>query len=156
MFRFVVLPCFVFVLPVLILSSYGLILAIDNIDTTDATSFSDYQTALAQDYSRAIILGYDSSCTFHGNVDPNFVTGYQNAVAAGFSDIHTSWLPCTGSANSCKNVSIQIVDLFTTIVTNNMTIGKIWLNLALDPTCINKVRIQVHEPLIQSINRAFV
>ena len=154
MFRFVVLPCFVLVLSVLTLSSYGLISAVDS---TDAVTEAEYSGALKGGFTRAIIRGYDSFCGGGGEVNPNFVAAYQNAVAAGYTDIQTYFLPCNGNGNNCKAYSIQLIELLTTIVENKMNIGMVWLDLEQDPDCNNNVkRFQVHELQIRCINGAVI
>lgn len=140
MFHFVVLACFVVVLPVLIFPSYGLVYVIDS---TDAVPEANYSQLLQAGFTRAIIRGYDSACTRGGEVNPNFVYSYVNARAAGYTDIQTYWLPCNGNGNPCSTYGAQITDLLATIVGNDMEIGMIWLDLERDPDCNNNVRIQV-------------
>jgi hypothetical protein len=154
MFRFVVLVCFV-VLPVLISPSYGLV---NVIDCTDAVvPVANYSQIRQEGFTRAIIRGYDSACTSGGEVNPNFVSSYENARAAGYTDIHTYWLPCNGNGNPCSSYDDQLLELLTTIVEYGMDIGMIWLDLEQDPDCNNNVRIQLEvlEPRIQFINWGF-
>ena len=138
MFRLVVLPCFVLVLPVLILSSYGLILAVDSAGPTQAISYSYLGI---RGFTRAIIRGYDPACSKGGQVNSDFVKSYANARAAGFTDIQTYFLPCNGKTHNCKDYGTQLRELLTTISGNNMTIGMIWLDLEYDPDCSDSVRI---------------
>ena len=154
MFRFVLVPCIVLVLPGLILSSYGLIYAIDSTDVISKASYSDL---LKKNFTRAIIRGYNPACsTTGGEVNPDFVASYNNSKAAGYTDIQTYWLPCNGDGNKCKPYDVQLNELLTTFVNHHMEIGMIWLDFERDSDCPNNVRIQLHEPRIRFINWTFV
>ena len=158
MFRFVLIPCIVLVLPGLILSSYGLIYAIDSTGVIPKASYSDL---LKKNFTRAIIRGYNPACSSTGGeVNPDFVASYNNARAAGYgangTDIQTYWLPCNGDGNDCKEYKVQLNELLATFVNHSMDIGKIWVDLERDSDCPNNVRIQVHDPRIRFINWTFV
>jgi hypothetical protein len=78
------------VLPALIASSYGLIYTVD---FSKLVPKATYVTALGEGFTKAIIRGYEEACSKGGEVDPNFVPSYQNARAAGFTDIDIYWFP---------------------------------------------------------------
>ena len=148
MFCFFVLQCFVLVLPVLIPLSYGLISAVDS---TDAITKVDYSAVLKGGFTRAIIRGYDSACTSGGEVNPNFVTAYQNAVAAGYTDIHTYWLPCNGMVITAGRLASNSPSFRQRFLKMRWRLG--WFGLIWNTIRIATiyVRIQVHEPRIWSI-----
>ncbi|KZP08576.1 glycoside hydrolase family 25 protein [Athelia psychrophila] len=72
-----------------------------------------------------------------GQVDPNFVGSYNNARAAGYTNIDAYWFPCSGSGNSCKSYATQIADLGATFSAHSMDIGRIWIDMEADSTCNN-------------------
>ena len=121
-------------LSALIASSYGLIYAVDS---SQLVPESDFATALSEGFTRAIIRGYEEACSVGGEVDPNFVGSYNNAVAAGFTDIDTYWFPCNGSGNNCKSYATQISELGATFSEYSLNIGTIWIDLESDPDCDN-------------------
>ncbi|CAO3633379.1 unnamed protein product [Cunninghamella blakesleeana] len=111
---------------------YGLTPGVDN---SALVSQATYAKALGQGFTKLVIRGYQEACSSGGRVDPNFVTNYKNAVAAGYKDIDTYWFPCTGSGNSCKSFSAQLKELGTTFNNNKLNIGRIWVDIETDPTC---------------------
>ena len=138
MFRFIVVPCYVLVLPGVILSSYGLIHAIDSTDVMPEAIYCDL---LKHNFTRAIIRGYTPACCTGGRVNPSFVPSYKNARAAGYTDIQTYWLPCNGKGNNCKTYKVQMDELLATIAENVMEIGMIWLDFERDADCPKNVRV---------------
>lgn len=80
-------------------------------------------------------------------MDPNFVATYNNARAAGITNIDTYWyvifvqsllalslfqgishrFPCTGSGNKCKSYAAQIAALGAVFQAHKMDIGTIWV-----------------------------
>ena len=121
-------------LPALIASSYAQVYAVDS---STLVPESDYATALSEGFTKAIIRGYEEACSVGGEVDPNFVGSYNNAVAAGYTDIDTYWYPCNGSGNDCQSYAAQLSELGATFSANSMSIGTIWVDLEQDSICNN-------------------
>lgn len=135
---------FLFVLPALIVSSYGIFA----VDSSELVPEATYVKALGEGFTKAIIRGYEEACSIGGEVDPNFVSSYKNARAAGYTDIDTYWFPCNGSGNDCKSYATQLSELAATFSANSMDIGTIWIDLEQDSVC-NNVSIRTsHEPCI--------
>jgi hypothetical protein len=84
----------VVVLAVLVSSSLALVYGVDS-----ATQVSEplYAKAQGEGFTKAIIRGYQEACSLGGQVDPNFVSSYQNARAAGFTNIDMYWLYANNS-----------------------------------------------------------
>jgi len=120
-------------LPTFIVSTYALFA----VDSSQLVPESTYITALSEGFTRAIIRGFEEACSIGGEVDPNFVTSYKNARAAGYIDIDTYWFPCNGSGNNCKSYATQISELGSTFTANSMDIGTIWIDLEQDSVCNN-------------------
>ena len=127
---------FLFVLPAFIVSSYGLIFAVDS---SQLVPEATYVKALGEGFTKAIIRGYEEACGVGGEVDPNFVSSYKNARAAGYTNIDTYWFPCNGSGNNCKSYATQLSELGATFSANKMDIGKIWIDLEKDSAVCNNV-----------------
>lgn len=122
------------VLPALIVSSYGLIHAVDS---SSLVSENDYARARAEGFTKAIIRGYEEACGVGGEVDPNFVPSYNNARGAGYTDIDTYWFPCNGAGHSCKSYATQLSEIAATFRAHSMKIGTIWIDLEKDSVCNN-------------------
>jgi len=135
------------ILPALIASSYALISAVDS---SQLVPVSTYATALSEGFTKAVIRGYEEACGVGGEVDPNFVGSYNNARAAGYTDIDTYWFPCNGSGHNCKSYATQISELAATFSAHSMNIGRIWIDLEKDAAVCNNVSIRVknHESLL--------
>jgi len=116
-------------LPALIVSAYGLISAVDS---SVLVSEAIYKKALGEGFTKAVIRGYEEACGAGGQVDPNFVSSYNNARAAGYTDIDTYLFPCNGSGNKCKSYAAQVSELANTIKQHSMKIGTIWIDLEKD------------------------
>ena len=123
-------------LPVLIASSYGLIHAVDS---SQLVSEATYAKALGEGFTKAIIRGYEEACGIGGEVDPNFVPSYQNAISAGYTNIDMYWFPCNGSGNNCKSYAEQISEIQATFTKNSMNIGTIWIDFEKDSRVCNNV-----------------
>ena len=123
-------------LPAFIVSSYALVFAVDS---SSLVPESTYATALGEGFTKAIIRGYEEACGVGGEVDPNFVATYNNARAAGYTNIDTYWFPCNGSGNNCKSYATQISELGATFSAHNMDIGTIWIDLEKDAAICNNV-----------------
>ncbi|KAF8802046.1 glycoside hydrolase [Phlegmacium glaucopus] len=121
-------------LPALIASSYGLIFAVDS---SQLVPEATYVKARGEGFTKAIIRGYEEACGVGGEVDPNFVGSYNNARAAGYTDIDTYWFPCNGSGHNCKSYATQIAELGATFNAHSMKIGTIWIDLEKDSVCNN-------------------
>ena len=133
-------------LPALIASSYGLIHAVDS---STLVSEATYSRALGEGFTKAIIRGYEEACGKGGEVDPNFVPSYENARAAGYTDIDTYWFPCNGSGNNCKSYADQLSEIEATFNGNSMNIGTIWIDFEKDSAVCNNVSTaQPHNLLI--------
>lgn len=121
-------------LPALIVSSYALVSAVDS---SQLVPTATYSKALGEGFTKAIIRGYEEACGVGGEVDPNFVGSYNNARAAGYTDIDTYWFPCNGSGNNCKSYATQLAELGATFNAHSMKIGTIWIDLEKDSVCNN-------------------
>jgi len=124
-------------LPAFVVSSYALVSAIDS---SSLVPTATYVKALGEGFTKAIIRGYEEACGVGGEVDPNFVGSYNNARAAGYTDIDTYWFPCNGSGHNCKSYATQIAELGATFNAHNMKIGTIWIDLEKDAAICNNVR----------------
>jgi hypothetical protein len=139
MSRFLVRLCFVLVLvlPSLILSSYALIMAIDHTDEISVATYADF---LKQGFTRVIIRAYNSACETGGEVNPAFIPSYNNARAAGITDIQGYVLLCNGINNTaCKSYQDQINEIKAAISTNKMVIGMLWIDIEQDQDCPGNV-----------------
>ena len=125
-------------LPALIASSYGLISAVDS---AQLVSEAIYSKALGEGFTKAIIRGYEEACGIGGEVDPNFVPSYNNARAAGYTDIDVYWFPCNGASHNCKSYATQLSEISATFQANSMDIGRIWIDLEKDAAVCNNVGI---------------
>ncbi|PPQ93596.1 hypothetical protein CVT25_005476 [Psilocybe cyanescens] len=121
-------------LPALIVSSYALISAVDS---SSLVPTATYVKAFGEGFTKAIIRGYEEACGVGGEVDPNFVGSYNNARAAGYTDIDTYWFPCNGSGNNCKSYATQLAELGATFNAHSMKIGTIWIDLEKDAAICN-------------------
>ena len=135
------------ILPAFIGLSYGLIFAVDS---SELVSEAIYKKALGEGFTKAVIRGYEEACGVGGEVDPNFVSSYNNARAAGYTNIDTYWFPCNGSGHNCKSYSTQISELGATFKAHSMDIGTIWIDLEKDSIC-NNVSYMTYEPQIQVV-----
>jgi hypothetical protein len=136
---------FLLVLPALIVPSYSLIFAVDS---SQLVPEATYAKARSEGFTKAIIRGYEEACSVGGEVDPNFVSSYKNARAAGYTNIDTYWFPCNGSKNKCKSYATQLAELSETFNKNSMHIGRIWIDLEKDSVCDNVSIRTSHEPRI--------
>lgn len=119
----------------LLLSSVAINALTHGVDNSALVDQGTYQKALSEGFTKVVIRGYQEACSSGGQVDPNFVTNYNNAVAAGYTDIDTYWFPCTGSGNSCKSYDAQLKELGDTFNAKGLKIGRIWLDIETDSTC---------------------
>ncbi|KAH9474380.1 putative GH family 25 lysozyme 4 [Psilocybe cubensis] len=121
-------------LPALVASSYALVSAVDS---STLVPKATYVKALGEGFTKAIIRGYSEACGIGGEVDPNFVGSYNNARAAGYTDIDTYWFPCNGSGNNCKSYATQLSEIAATFKAHSMKIGTIWIDLEKDSAICN-------------------
>ncbi|KAF8184683.1 glycoside hydrolase superfamily [Pholiota molesta] len=121
-------------LPAFIGSSYALIYAVDS---SSLVPTATYSTAKSEGFTKAIIRGYEEACSVGGEVDPNFVGSYNNARAAGITNIDMYWFPCNGSGNSCKSYATQLSEIASTFSAHSMSIGTIWIDFEKDSVCNN-------------------
>lgn len=124
------------ILATLVSSSLALV---HGVDSSTLVSEATYAKALSEGFTKAVIRGYFEACGQGGSVDPNFVASYNNARAAGITDIDTYWFPCTGASNSCKSYTTQLSELGATFDAHSMTIGTIWIDIEKDSTICNNV-----------------
>ena len=107
------------------------------VDSSTLVSEATYAQAKSEGFTKAIIRGYEEACGVGGEVDPNFVGSYNNARAAGITNIDTYWFPCTGSTHSCKSYATQIAEIGAIFNAHSMKIGKIWIDIEKDSSCNN-------------------
>lgn len=110
---------------------------VHGVDSSTLLPTATYSKAHSEGFTKAVIRGYQEACGSGGRVDPNFVPSYNNAKAAGYTNIDTYWLPCNGSGNKCKSYAQQLGELQKTIKSNNMQIGRIWVDIEKDNVCNN-------------------
>jgi len=118
-------------------SALGLIYGVDS---SALVPEATYSKAKGEGFTKAVIRGYEEACGVGGEVDPNFVSTYNNARAAGITNIDTYWFPCTGSGHSCKSFATQIAELGAVFNAHKMDIGTIWIDLEYDPACNNVMK----------------
>lgn len=53
------------------------------VDSSSLVPESTYSTAKGEGFTKAVIRGFEEACGVGGQVDPNFVSSYKNARAAG-------------------------------------------------------------------------
>ncbi|KAF8522575.1 glycoside hydrolase superfamily [Hysterangium stoloniferum] len=123
-----------FILATFIAPSFALVHAVDS---SSLVSVATYQRARGEGFTKAIIRGFQEACGVGGEVDPNFVATYNNARAAGYTDIDTYWFPCTGTTHSCKSYATQIAEIGATFSAHSMKIGTIWIDFEKDSICNN-------------------
>lgn len=126
----------IFLLPAFVVCSYALISAVDS---SYLVPKATYVKAKSEGFTKAIIRGYEEACSVGGEVDSNFVSSYNNARAAGYTDIDTYWFPCNGSGKKCKSYATQISELGATFKAHKMDIGIIWIDLEKDAAICNNV-----------------
>ena len=107
------------------------------VDSSTLVSEATYAKAKSEGFTKAIIRGYEEACGVGGEVDPNFVPSYNNARAAGYTNIDTYWFPCNGSGHNCKSYATQIAEIGATFNAHSMKIGKIWIDIEKDSGCNN-------------------
>lgn len=108
---------------------------IHGVDSSTLVPVATYIKARSEGFTKAVIRGYFEACSAGGAVDPNFVPTYQNAVAAGYTNIDTYFFPCTGSTNNCKPFATQIAELGNTFFQHSMRIGTMWIDIEADDIC---------------------
>jgi hypothetical protein len=106
-------------------------------DESSLVSVATFQKAKGEGFVKTIPRGYEEACGVGGEVDPNFVANYNNARAAGITNIDAYWFPCTGKTHKCKSYAAQLSELTTTIHQHNMKIGTIWIDFEVDNICNN-------------------
>ena len=137
-------------LPAFIALSYGLIHAVDS---SQLVSEATYAKARSEGFTKAVIRGYEEACGAGGGVDPNFTRSYDNARAAGYTDIDAYLFPCNGSGHRCKSYATQISELQQAIKSHSMNIGTIWIDFEKDSSCNNvSIRVSDHCDTIQFID----
>ncbi|KAF8965784.1 glycoside hydrolase superfamily [Flammula alnicola] len=121
-------------LPALVASSYGLVYGVDS---SSLVPEATYAKALGEGFTKAIIRGYEEACGVGGEVDPNFVSSYNNARAAGYTNIDMYWFPCNGSGNNCKSYATQLSEIAAVFLAHSMKIGTIWIDFEKDAAICN-------------------
>src|ERR1700722_20340127 len=106
-------------------------------DESSLVPVATFQKAKGEGFVKTIPRGYEEACGVGGEVDPNFVANYNNARAAGITNIDAYWFPCTGKTHKCKSYAAQLSELTTTIHQHNMKIGTIWIDFEVDNICNN-------------------
>jgi len=105
------------------------------VDSSTLVPRATYAKAKSEGFTKAIIRGYQEACGLGGSVDRNFVATYNNARAAGITNIDTYWFPCTGSSHNCKSFATQISELGAVFKAHSMKIGTIWVDIEKDSVC---------------------
>lgn len=120
-----------------ILSSFASVslALIHGVDSSSLVPEATFSKAKGEGFTKAVIRGFEEACSVGGEVDPNFVSSYNNARAAGITNIDTYWYPCTGSGNSCKSFAEQIAEIGATFSAHSMKIGRIWIDIEKDSVC---------------------
>jgi len=121
-------------LPAFISSALALVSAVDS---STLVSEATYAKARGEGFTKAIIRGYEEACGVGGEVDPNFVSSYNNARAAGYTDIDMYWFPCNGADNACKSYSEQVQEISNTFNAHGMQISTIWIDIEKDAAICN-------------------
>jgi hypothetical protein len=117
-------------------STLGLLHAVDS---SSAVSEAIYAKAKGEGFTKAIIRAYEEACGSGGQVDPNFVSSYKNARAAGISNIDAYWFPCTGASNKCKSYATQLSEIGAAFKANSMDITTLWIDIENDPKICKNV-----------------
>ena len=110
---------------------------VHGVDSSTLVSKATYAKAKSEGFTKAVIRGYYEACAAGGSVDPHFVASYNNARAAGITNIDTYWFPCTGASNSCKSYAKQLSELGATFKAHKMNVGRIWIDFEKDSVCNN-------------------
>jgi hypothetical protein len=129
----------VVILAALASSTFGLLHAVDS---SVAVPEATYATAKSEGFTKAIIRGYYEACGSGGQVDPNFVSSYKNARAAGITNIDAYWFPCTGASNKCKPYATQLAEIGAAFKANSMDITTLWIDIENDATICHNVSFQ--------------
>ncbi|KIM76492.1 glycoside hydrolase family 25 protein [Piloderma croceum F 1598] len=125
------LPSLIILISTVVTSSLALV---HGVDSSTLVSEATYAKTKGEGFTKAIIRAYEEACGVGGQVDPNFVSSYKNARAAGITNIDAYWFPCSGSGNSCKSYATQIAEIGSTFSANSMDIGTLWIDLESDST----------------------
>jgi hypothetical protein len=83
------LSSLVILISALVTSSQALV---HGVDSSTLVSEATYAKAKGEGFTKAIIRAYEEACGVGGQVDPNFVSSYKNARAAGITNIDAYWL----------------------------------------------------------------
>ena len=108
---------------------------VSGVDSSTLVSTATYSKAKSEGFTKAIIRGFEEACSVGGEIDPNFVGSYNNARAAGYTNIDAYWYPCTGSGNACKSYAEQIAEIGSTFNAHSMKIGTVWIDMEKDSVC---------------------
>jgi hypothetical protein len=106
-----------------------------------------YANAKSEGFTKAIMRGFEEACGVGGEIDPNWVASYNNARAAGITNIDVYWFPCTGSTHNCKSFADQISEIGATFNANEMDIGTIWIDFEYDNKICNNVSGSGHSSM---------
>ncbi|KAI9241698.1 MAG: hypothetical protein BYD32DRAFT_28306 [Podila humilis] len=104
------------------------------VDSSGSVSQVNYETAKQEGFEKVVIRGYSEACESGGLVDPNFVSSYIKARAAGLTNIDIYWFPCSGASNRCKSYATRLQELRATMTANKMNITTLWVDIENDPT----------------------
>jgi hypothetical protein len=83
------LPSLIILISTFVTSSLALV---HGVDSSTLVSEATYAKAKGEGFTKAIIRAYEEACGVGGQVDPNFVSSYKNARAAGITNIDAYWL----------------------------------------------------------------
>ncbi|KAF0500234.1 glycoside hydrolase family 25 protein [Gigaspora margarita] len=100
------------------------------IDAAFPRTKKDFNCALNKGYQRAILRGYRE--IYGGQIDPDFLQNYNNAIAAGYKYIDVYMFPsATKSTNNKTNKTPQqqVRELVNFIHTNHIVVQTLWLDI---------------------------
>ncbi|ORZ03792.1 glycoside hydrolase superfamily [Syncephalastrum racemosum] len=108
------------------------------VDVSALTSSSAFSCAKNYGYDHAIIRCYMEAYGNNpgGKVDSNCKANYDNAKSGGFTSIDIYMFPCTGRS-TCKSPATQVNEIVKYVGDNKMTVGRLWLDVEVDPAANN-------------------
>ncbi|KAL1929693.1 hypothetical protein VTP01DRAFT_1831 [Rhizomucor pusillus] len=108
------------------------------VDVSALTSTSAWSCAKKLGYDHAIVRCYIEAYGGNpgGKIDSNCFQNYKNAKAGGFTSVDIYMFPCTGRS-TCKSPAAQVKEVVDYVGSNKMTVGRLWLDVEIDPSANN-------------------